>query len=418
MRNPIENISKNKGKLLLLADQGLVSGVNFTNGILLARFLGLDEYGMFALAWMTVLFVSSLHKAFIISPLYALLPKQTDKDAYRASLLFIQIGFSTLSLILVFALSEISFRFYPEWCRPYLSILLACAAAIFSLQDYLRRLFFSSNRPSTVLILDVLAYGLQPILILALHHFSRLNLTTAFASIITVFLASVFLGLSIIRKRRIDARMVFAVLRRHWVFSKFLIGTALLQWVSGNLFIAVAGGILGPIAVGAIRIAQNVVGVLHVLFLAMENLVPVQASELLHSEGKRPMLAYIGSITKQAAIPTLLLLTIISIFRGEIINLLYGAEYLQFNGVLLAFCLLYVLVFIGTILRFVIVTLENNQTIFISYVVSSIFSLILAKPFVTQFGVVGVMAGLFAMQFLTLSIYLFTLKRDLQWLFK
>ena len=35
-----------------LADQGVVSGINFLTGIMLARFLGLEEFGRFTLAWM------------------------------------------------------------------------------------------------------------------------------------------------------------------------------------------------------------------------------------------------------------------------------------------------------------------------------------------------------------------------------
>ena len=34
-----------------LADQTMVSGVNFLTGILLARYLGVEEFGRFTLAW-------------------------------------------------------------------------------------------------------------------------------------------------------------------------------------------------------------------------------------------------------------------------------------------------------------------------------------------------------------------------------
>ena len=34
-----------------LADQTMVSGVNFLTGILLARHLGIEEFGRFTLAW-------------------------------------------------------------------------------------------------------------------------------------------------------------------------------------------------------------------------------------------------------------------------------------------------------------------------------------------------------------------------------
>ncbi len=43
-----------------LADQTMVSGVNFMTGILIARYLGVTEFGRFTLVWMAVLFVNSL----------------------------------------------------------------------------------------------------------------------------------------------------------------------------------------------------------------------------------------------------------------------------------------------------------------------------------------------------------------------
>ena len=55
-------LSKNREKSWVLADQALVSGVNFLNGILLARWLGITAYGTFALIWMAVLVASSLQQ--------------------------------------------------------------------------------------------------------------------------------------------------------------------------------------------------------------------------------------------------------------------------------------------------------------------------------------------------------------------
>lgn len=169
---------------------------------------------------------------------------------------------------------------------------------------------------------------------------------------------------------------------------------------------------------GAIRIAQNIVGVLHVLFAAMENIIPVRAAELLNNKGKKIMLNYIGKIAKQALIPTLFFLFLIAIFREELITFFYGSEFIEFSILLIAFCLLYILVFIGTLIRFIIRTIENNKIIFISYIVTTLFSLSFANLIVEHFLITGVIIGLFSVQILTLSIYLFSLRNDLKWIFK
>lgn len=62
------NKLRNK-KTLVFLDQIIVSGSNFLLGILLARNLGIEEYGQFALLWLIVLFFSSLQLSFIVSPM-------------------------------------------------------------------------------------------------------------------------------------------------------------------------------------------------------------------------------------------------------------------------------------------------------------------------------------------------------------
>ncbi len=411
-------IKSNQEKLLVLTDQALVSGVNFVIGIILARYLGLANYGLFALAWMAVLFASSLHQAFIISPLYSIYPKQEDKKQYLASLMGVQVLFSMLTYVFTYCILSITVHFYPEWGNGVNFHVLSGLVSAFVFNDYLRRLFFTLHKPISVLLMDVIGYGLQPILVFILYLNGFLTLESTFAVLLILLSGSILFSLLFTYREGLVIKHLAKVLKINWNYSKFLLGTALLQWFSGNFFIVVSAGIIGPLAVGAIRMAQNVVGILHILFLAMENMVPIRASEILISSGSKKMMQYMFKITKQAALPTLGLLGLIAIFRNQILELFYGIESIEYHYVLLAFCVLYVFVFVGTMLRFVIRTVEHNGVIFISYIVSAGFSFLAAKPIVEFMGLAGVLLGLFAVQLLTLGIYFYSLKSELKWGFK
>ena len=63
-----------------LADQAMVSGVNFLTAILLARYLGIEEFGRFTLAWMAVLIAYSIQYAMIIAPMMSIGPKQSAAE--------------------------------------------------------------------------------------------------------------------------------------------------------------------------------------------------------------------------------------------------------------------------------------------------------------------------------------------------
>ena len=55
----ITNLLKRYGHVnWALADQAVVSGTNFLTGILLARHLGMVEYGVYTLAWMVGQFIN------------------------------------------------------------------------------------------------------------------------------------------------------------------------------------------------------------------------------------------------------------------------------------------------------------------------------------------------------------------------
>jgi len=412
MKKFIDIICSNKDQIIILIDQALVSGSNFIFGILLARFMGLENYGLFVMGWLLVLFVSSIHLAYIIKPLYTLYPKQKNKNHYLANLTAIQIIFSALTFLLVFVFCSVIINIYPEWNIPGIALNLAASASLFILSDYVRKLFFVLHRPISALGQDILYYIVLFTIFTVLVHLGRLSISTSFLAVNLSFILSISLSILLNKLNYPSFKRIKKTIKINWTFSKYLVGTALLQWLSANLFIVIAAGLLGPLAIGAIRIIQNIVGVLHVLFLAMENIVPLQASHILKKQGNAGVINYILKISKQALIPAILFIITIILFNKEILKFLYGQEYVQFHQLLTAFSILYLFIFLGTLLRFVIRTFENNKVIFQSYIFTSITSIAIAKPLISHLGLAGVMFGLFLMQFITIGIFLFTLKSE------
>ncbi len=143
-----------------LADQAMVSGVNFLTGIFLARYLGLSEFGRYTLAWMAVLFVNSIRHAMIISPMMSIGPQQSDSESpgYFGAVVIHQICFAGLAFILLFFGVRASGVFFPEWRVEGLALPLACAALALQLQDFLRRYFFTRKRAIRALANDAVAY--------------------------------------------------------------------------------------------------------------------------------------------------------------------------------------------------------------------------------------------------------------------
>ncbi len=116
LRRAILRLSGGK-ELSALFDQALVSGANFATNVILARALGIREYGVFALSWMAVLFVASLQWAFIVSPMMSVGPKQEkhDRPFYYGAVLIQEIAFAALSVAGMLIALRVSVLHFPQW---------------------------------------------------------------------------------------------------------------------------------------------------------------------------------------------------------------------------------------------------------------------------------------------------------------
>ena len=410
-------IASNKEKGWVLTDQALVSGTNFFVGILLARFLGVELFGLFSLAWMVLFFSAGIQQAFLTAPLFALTARQEDRSTWLGQLFFVQILFSIGTFFTVFAIAEITYYFKPSWNQAGVSIVMASLVAVYLFNDFTRRTLFVDHQPQKVISIDLFGYALQPVFICMLYFLDALTLYTALASILTAqFIALIYILIKIPFK--IIRKGAGKTTVRLWKYSRFLLATALLQWSSANYIVLFAASILGPAAIGAIRVSQNLMGILNVLFLAMENLIPARSAEAFYQGGLLELGIYMRKITLQLAAPVLLFIAGIALFHEQIIAAIYGEAYLPYSYILLAFCGIYILVFLGTLLRFIIRTLEYNQLIFWSYVLTTVFSLIIGKLLAVNFGLSGVMIGIAGTQIISFISFIIFLKIKVKWNFR
>lgn len=410
-------VQQNQEKAYVLTDQGLVSGINFLVGILLARFLGVELFGMFSLAWMVLFFASGLQQAFLTAPLFALTAKQENTTTWFSQLLSVQVIVSITSFLVVLIVLEIGYYFQPTWEFSGVSPILGLLVAVYLFNDFIRRVLFVQHVPKNVLMLDFFGYALQPLFIVGLYFFDALNLVSALGSILAAQAISIGYILFVIRPQ-FQWKGIGTTIKNLWKYSKFLVATALLQWSSANYIILFAATILGPAAIGAIRVSQNLMGVLNVLFQAMENIIPTRSAEAFYQGGLPELGTYMQKVTLQLILPVALFLGGIAIFHQQIMTLVYGEEYLPYSFILLAFCGIYIFVFLGTLLRFVIRTLEYNQLIFISYLLTTAFSLLAGKALALQFGLTGVMIGIGGTQLISFISFITFLKIKVKWNFK
>lgn len=399
---------------ITLLDQLIVSGCNFLLGILLTRWLGLDLYGVFALAWMGMLLASNLQLNFVLKPLMTLGPKEDENNqpAYYAATQWLNFLFVGFIGLIGFALVWGADMWFPDWEIDPLFPILPLAVIAFLLQEYYRRLFFVKGQSFRSLVMDAIAYGGMILGTFGFFLFAELSVSTAYSIVLVSFSLSFVLGLWWARDMgTISFDALKQVLSKHWGFSSWLVGTAMLQFFGSNFFLVAAGSIVGSAGVGALRIAQNLMGLTHILFQAMENTVPIKASTALMRDGIKGMLHYLKLVSVKTGLIIGLILLSVALAAEPLITLVYGAEFSSQSYLLIGYCVFYATLFPGYPLRYALRSLEFTRPIFIAYILSTAFSLMAAYPMVRQWGLMGVVYGLIITQLLMQGCYAWMLRR-------
>ena len=386
-----------------LTDQAMVSGVNFLTGILLARFLGIREFGVYSLAWLSVLFVSSLQFAVIVSPMMSIGPKQTETEIapYYGAVLAQQVIFSSFSFVLLYAGALASEAF--GWHVAHLALPLALAALAFQMQDFLRRYFFTCNRAPAAFVCDAISYGGRLCMLIIISQMAILDSARALWIVAgTSALAALIAAFGF--ERPVYRLATFAsVAKRHWQSSKWLTASTLLQWTSGNLFILATGAFLGVTAVGALKAAQNVIAVTHILFQGIENVLPVRSGAHYRRGGAQALVAYLRKVAWSGGVATAGIAALAWMFAEFWLQLLYGEEFRPFANLLRWYAVVYVVMFICLPLRIGLRTIEYTQPIFVGYLVTTLTTLVSIYPLIQYFGLSGVMTGMLGLQIIMLA---------------
>ena len=382
-----------------LADQAVVSGSNFITGILLARFLGPDSFGVFVLLQTALVYVNSFQGALIFQPMMSAAPQMAESKRSR----YLQ-GVFALQLILSLTLAALAWVVGTSahwiwggqptsYLTPTVVLALSSALLAFQLQEWLRRFYFVLEMPRAAFINDLLNYGGQVAILGLVCLSGQLDVLTAFwimaAACFVTFLFGFLRGM--VRPAFSDAR---AVLRDGWRTGRDYLAAWQLQWVGSQGVLVVGAGLVGVHAAGGVRAAETIVGPLNILFQAMENVVPVVAARRYDSRGLIGLLSYLSRVTMWGTALLLPIVVAAAIFSVPLMRVVYGEQYVIYAslvvwaaaGVFLQFYLRVVFFFLRTVMA--------TGIIVRSAIVMSAASITVAAFAVREYHETGIMVAL------------------------
>jgi O-antigen/teichoic acid export membrane protein len=389
-----------------LTDQAVVSATNFLTTLMLARFMGLREFGVFTLAWMFVALANTIQNSLVIAPMMSVGPKQEEKDR---SFYFGAVVVQELVLAcFYFTFAFVGLSFFGNLFRHaelrQLAAPLAVSAFAYQTQDFIRRYFFATRQSRRALADDTISYLPQLPIIFLLYKAGHLNSATALWVMAGTSILGSIVGCFWMERIEFDWVWIKAISLRHWKISSWLAGSALMSWTSGNLFLIAAPVYYGAAAAGVLRASQNLTGVANVWFLGLDNIVPVETARRLHNGGVHSMLAYTRSILLKWGGLTLLFALVLAAAPGLWLRLVYGPQMAQYGYVLRLYALLYIIMFVGGPLRAGLQALEFTAPVFWSYLAMTAFAFAFAFPLAKWLGLSGSLLGILGAQIIFQSI--------------
>jgi O-antigen/teichoic acid export membrane protein/peptidoglycan/xylan/chitin deacetylase (PgdA/CDA1 family) len=395
-RATLVELASQRSMNFAFVDQVLVSGSNFVAGILLARAFGIFEFGRFALAWMFVEFIGSLQAAAIIQPMLNIGPKQAEanRDRYYNAVLAQQAAACMVFGLVAWVAATLAGWLLSDPEFDHLALPLSAAIVAYQLQSFFRRYFFARDRPIAALVNDALRFGVQMAATAALA-FAWPGSTAAVGLWIVAAACAVsaLQGIFYFGRLNWNAAVFVDVAVRHWQFSKWLLPSALMYWMTSQGFPLMSGFVLGAAATGGLRAAVSIVGVMNMLLLALDNFAPVQAARAVHDGGPIELRRNIARLALLTGTLVVAAVVLINIDPGYLVHLLYGEHFASVEQLVRWLCAPASIYAISTVLVIWAAAIERTRTIFVSYAAATAFTVIAAYPLTYHAGLAGVVAG-------------------------
>ncbi|MEL6714671.1 MAG: hypothetical protein AAFP86_12895, partial [Planctomycetota bacterium] len=248
---------------LAVLAQGVASGGGFLTTLVLARTLGLEDFGRVALVLLGAGFAAGLVQALGVQPFLSL-GERARRPGRAAALVAVTAAVALLAAAVALAAA-------PAWVGAS-ALPAALAVGARAAAPAARALSFGTGRRALAVGVDALVGFGGLAAALAAARFLGPGVDAALLGL--GIGAALACGLALVstvgrsaspRRAELEPRRVGAALRRSWRTGRWLALTQALSWLgTGSVHVAAAGA-LGPASVGALRAAQALVGAAGVL---------------------------------------------------------------------------------------------------------------------------------------------------------
>lgn len=312
-----------ENRMIALYDQAVVSGCGFLTMILIGRQLETNEFGLFSIGMMSMLFLANMHRAVFTQPMNILGANEEAVQIAGRMTALLKFHWLVISIAVLF-MAVISCWSFSQ-VKLIFSVLFYVVC--YFLQEMLRRYWYTLGRNTEALFIDLISYSGQVVLLLVFAYAWRLDGVTAFCIMAFTSLVAFLFGLTRLRLPKIiEKQSVWLVLSQQWPFAKWLILTVLAVWGAGQIYpILIAP--LGYTVVASFSACRNILNVMGIFVQTIGNYLPTQGAALLRQKGKMAFRRHFIKTICKLMFLGLAFLFVMEIFAQDLLHFVYGGVY-------------------------------------------------------------------------------------------
>lgn len=379
-----------------ILDQGLFAGSNFLLNVLLARWLTKDNYGAFTVAYITFVLLSTLHTALVTEPMLVFSQgrfQDRRSDYYRVIRLLNR--WSVLILGILIGLVALGLCLANQRRIGLLLLVMAALGPGVMGLWLTRRMCYAVFKIGYAVLaglLNVLLIVAGIYLLKRLHWLSpatALGLLGVLGLIGSVLL---FWALGVSAKGSRNAHLRREVVKAHWHYGRWAMGTNSMNGVSNFLYYLILPIGYGLAASAELRAMTNLIMPALLSLVAINALlVPILVEALPQPKAFKQAAIRAGVLL---IIGSVIYAVVLILFARSLVHLVYGQAYLGSTHILWYLAVVPVVSAVISVFGAVLRAREQPNLVFLAYSAATVACLTVGLFATWRYGVTGAAVGM------------------------
>lgn len=197
-------------------------------------------------------------------------------------------------------------------------------------------------------------------------------------------------------RRRVVPGRAWNVVRENFSFGKWLVGAITFYWLSCDLYPYLVAIFVGTAGTAGLKVAIMLLGLLNIVLMSLDTLLPIRLSAILASAGEEPMREQLRKVQILVAPVIFTYCLIMAVSARPLLRIVFGNAYAGEYRLVALISVYYFLLFLVHSVSAGLRAKRMTRSIFAAYGFATILALSCGWLLIDTFGVTGAAVGMIA----------------------